>query len=71
MGGGLTGLVTAHRLLETGTYSVAVIEAGGFYQMDAGNSSVIPAYESEYLNSPPTVDWKIYTTCQPVWMRIP
>ncbi|KAJ5957962.1 alcohol oxidase [Penicillium vulpinum] len=64
VGGGLTGLVTAMRLSESGKYSVAVIEAGGFYEVDAGNTSVIPAYESDYLESPPTIDWKIYTTNQ-------
>lgn len=56
------------RLAENGTYSVAVVEAGGFYEVDAGNFSIIPAYESEFLNAPPSIDWKIYTTNQAVWI---
>ena len=58
--------MTALRLSEDGKHSVAVIEAGGYYGVDAGNTSVIPAYESEFLESPPTIDWKLYTTNQTV-----
>ncbi|SMQ52975.1 unnamed protein product [Zymoseptoria tritici ST99CH_3D7] len=43
VGGGTGGLAVAHRLAEDGRNSVAVIEAGGFYQ-ESGNFSVIPAY---------------------------
>ena len=71
MGGGLTGLVTALRLTENGTYSVGLVEAGGFYEIDGGNQSVIPAYESNYLEGPPTIDWKIYTTNQAVRVYFP
>ena len=46
--------------------SVAVIEAGGFYELDAGNLSQIPAYESLYENAPAAIDWGIYTTPHPV-----
>lgn len=63
--------MTALRLSESGQSSVAVIEAGGFYEIDAGNTSVIPAYESEFLESPPTIDWKIYTTNQAVCIGFP
>ncbi|CAD6442953.1 41bc22b2-53f8-4e3f-aa10-f22bb75edc66 [Sclerotinia trifoliorum] len=64
VGGGTSGLTTAARLSANGSFSVAIIEAGGFYEVDAGNISTVPAYESNYLNAPPTVDWKIYTTNQ-------
>ena len=66
MGGGTSGLTVAKRLAENHALSVAVIEAGGFYELDSGNFSQIPAYESLYLNAPPSIDWGIYTTHQPV-----
>jgi hypothetical protein len=43
-----------------------VIEAGGFYEIDSGNFSQIPAYESLYLNAPATIDWQINTSPQSV-----
>ena len=46
--------------------SVAVIEAGGFYETDAGNFSQIPADENIFTNSPVSIDWKITTSLQPV-----
>ncbi|BCR89569.1 GMC family oxidoreductase [Aspergillus chevalieri] len=63
VGGGTAGLTTAMRLSENNTASVAVIEAGGFYQM-AGNLTTIPGYESEYQEAPPSIDWMIRTTNQ-------
>lgn len=56
----------ANRLAKNKNLSVAVIEAGGFYEVDAGNFSQIPAYESLYGNAPAAIDWGIYTTPQPV-----
>jgi len=53
------------RLSENNTASVAVIEAGGFYQM-AGNLTTIPGYESKYQEAPPSIDWMIRTTNQSV-----
>lgn len=44
VGGGTAGLAMAMRLAEDGTQSVAVIEAGGFYQLESGNLSVVPLY---------------------------
>lgn len=41
VGGGTAGLAMAMRLAEDGTHSVAVVEAGGFYQVEAGNKSVV------------------------------
>ena len=66
VGGGTAGLTVAKRLAENQALSVAVIEAGGFYEIDSGNFSEIPAYESLYLNAPATIDWELYTTPQPV-----
>lgn len=37
VGGGTAGLAIAARLAENSSVSVAVVEAGGFYQMDNGN----------------------------------
>lgn len=37
IGGGTAGLTIAARLAEDSDVSVAVIEAGGFYQQDNGN----------------------------------
>lgn len=71
VGGGTGGLAMAYRLAEDGQKSVAVIEAGGFYQ-DSGNKSVVPAYaEGSYtsispddrFNNPETT-WGFLTTPQ-------
>ncbi|KAL8808636.1 MAG: hypothetical protein Q9200_004165 [Gallowayella weberi] len=43
LGGGTAGLTIASRLAANPQLSVAVIEAGGFYEIDNGNGSVIPA----------------------------
>lgn len=53
------------RLSAGGKYSVAVVEAGSFYQT-AGNVTEIPAYESEFLEVPLTVEWGINTKPQAV-----
>lgn len=44
VGGGTAGLAMAKRLSEDERVSVAVIEAGGFYEMDAGNATEVPMY---------------------------
>ncbi|ETN44713.1 uncharacterized protein HMPREF1541_10383 [Cyphellophora europaea CBS 101466] len=71
VGGGTSGLAMAARLAENGSYTVAVIEAGGFYGVDNGNISVVPnlglIYTSPLLvlkDAYPTVDWGITTTNQ-------
>jgi len=46
VGGGTAGLGVAMRLAENSSYTVAVVEAGGFYQIENGNISVVPAYNS-------------------------
>lgn len=48
VGGGSAGLGVASRLAESGDYTVAVVEAGGFYEIENGNTSVVPAYSLPY-----------------------
>lgn len=71
VGGGTGGLAIAYRLALDGTRSVAVIEAGGFYEIESGNTSVVPAYNQEYNYitpdsqwDEPLVDWGFLTTPQ-------
>lgn len=47
VGGGTAGLSLATRLAE-GNASVAVVEAGGLYETDNGNLSVVPGYVSSH-----------------------
>ena len=48
IGGGTAGLVMARRLAANSSFTVAVIEAGGFYEFDNGNYSEIPAFASQF-----------------------
>ena len=71
IGGGTAGLTVAARLAEDPKLSVAVVEGGGFYELDNGNISQIPAYDVQYSGSDPstiqpTVDWGIVTAPQMV-----
>jgi len=71
VGGGTAGLTLAKRLAEDGTHSVAVIEAGGFAEIEAGNATEVPMYEFNYWIDNghvknPLFDWYQYTTPQPV-----
>lgn len=70
VGGGTSGLTVATRLAEA-SFSVAVIEAGGFYEVDNGNLSVVPGYCTFYAgtdinNTQPLVDWSFVTQPQAV-----
>lgn len=70
VGGGTAGLVIASRLAEVA--SVGVIEAGGFYQQDNGNYSVVPfgslqsplVYSTEDYSKQPLVDWDLFSIPQ-------
>ncbi|KAK4565450.1 hypothetical protein LTR86_004067 [Recurvomyces mirabilis] len=71
VGGGTAGLTIATRLAQNGSYSVAVIEAGGFYELENGNNSQIPALAFLSTNTDsldgvnPLIDWLFETTPQP------
>lgn len=61
-------MAVAYRLAEDGTKSVAVVEAGGFYERENGNTSVVPSYCTQYgdtteksVNQFPLVDWGFLT----------
>ena len=69
VGGGNAGLTIASRLAENKTASVAVVEAGGFYEIDNGNKSIVPGYSTFYTGSDPNdfqplIDWGFRTTPQ-------
>ncbi|KAK3942480.1 GMC oxidoreductase [Diplogelasinospora grovesii] len=70
VGGGTAGLALASRLAES--FRVAVIEAGGFYELDNGNASVVPYYSltiPSLSSSPdyphqPLFDWDLVSQPQ-------
>ncbi|PYI01115.1 alcohol oxidase [Aspergillus sclerotiicarbonarius CBS 121057] len=69
IGGGTAGLTVASRLVKSGYLSVAVIEAGGFYEIDNGDLSVIPEYLTFFLGPDPSdyqplIDWGFLTQPQ-------
>ncbi|KAL8992117.1 MAG: hypothetical protein Q9169_007362, partial [Polycauliona sp. 2 TL-2023] len=69
VGAGTGGLALAARLAQGSSYSVAVIEAGGYYEQDNGNISVVPGYATQFSGSDPTniqplVDWGFVTVPQ-------
>ncbi|CAO2649968.1 Nn.00g012600.m01.CDS01 [Neocucurbitaria sp. VM-36] len=70
IGGGTAGLAIASRLASSA--SVAVIEAGGIYEQDNGNMSVVPYYAfvmpflatTEDYTRQPLMDWDLFSTPQ-------
>ena len=71
VGGGTAGLAIAARLAEGSTETVAVVEAGGFYEQDNGNLSVVPGYCAVFAGTDPhdfnpLVDWGLVTEPQKV-----
>ena len=71
VGGGTAGLTIATRLAENSSLSVAVVEAGGFYEIDNGNLSVVPGLAVWFSGSDPKdfqplVDWGFSTVPQAV-----
>jgi hypothetical protein len=70
VGGGTAGLTIASRLAQ-GNRSVAVIEAGGFYQEDIGDLATVPAFAVYGAGASPddiepSVDWGFVSTPQAV-----
>ncbi|KAL8935487.1 MAG: hypothetical protein Q9211_004674 [Gyalolechia sp. 1 TL-2023] len=70
VGGGTAGLTIASRLAADSSISVAVIEAGGFYEAE-GNTSVVPGYCTLYAGTDPadtypSIDWNFMTVPQAV-----
>ena len=75
VGGGTAGLTLATRLAENSSLSVAVIEAGGFYEADNGNISTTPGYDFFFSGTNPNdtnpkVDWSFVTEPQAVILPI-
>lgn len=71
VGGGTAGLTIARRLAANASTTVAVIEAGDFYEFSNGNLSEIPAFATDFTGNNPTqknpyLDWYQYTEPQPV-----
>ena len=68
VGGGTAGLTVANKLSKH--FTVAVIEAGGFYEIQNSKLSEVPANDVYYLGKAPLwnnplIDWNQYTTAQP------
>ena len=66
VGGGTAGLAIATRLAQNTSNSVAVVEAGSFYELTNGNFSSVPGYGAQFVGADPLlknplVDWVQYT----------
>ena len=69
VGGGLAGSLVASRLTEHSNASVALIEAGSFYELSNGNWSQIPYWSEQWVGAEPDewqplIDWGLYTEPQ-------
>lgn len=69
VGGGTAGSVVAARLTEHSNASVAIIEAGGFYELTNGNWSQIPYWSTQWVGGEPDdwqplIDWGLFTEPQ-------
>ncbi|GAM42916.1 hypothetical protein TCE0_044f17314 [Talaromyces pinophilus] len=67
VGGGTAGNVVAARLTEHTNASVAVVEAGSFYELSNGNWSQLPYWSQQWADTDawqPLVDWGYFTEPQ-------
>ncbi|KAI4157806.1 MAG: hypothetical protein LQ342_008001 [Letrouitia transgressa] len=69
IGGGTAGLTVARRLAANASGTVAVIEAGDFYEFSNGNLSEVPAFATQFTGNDPVqknpyLDWYMYTEPQ-------
>jgi choline dehydrogenase len=69
VGGGTAGSVVAARLTEHSNASVAIIEAGNFYELSNGNWSQIPYWSEQWVGAAPDdwqplIDWGLFTEPQ-------
>lgn len=74
VGGGTAGLTIATRLVEQNAGTVAVVEAGTFYEISNGNASQVPGPGVNYAGKSavdwqPLIDWGYITTPQAVSFR--
>lgn len=72
VGGGVAGLTIASRLVEQDAGTVAVIEAGSFYEISNSNLSQVPATDAFFTGKShtdwqPLIDWGYITTPQAVF----
>ncbi|RYP72912.1 hypothetical protein DL771_003950 [Monosporascus sp. 5C6A] len=76
LGGGTAGLTMARRLAENPECTVAVVEAGDFYEFANGNNTAVPGLSSAFLGSNPVrrnplLDWYQPFVPQPVTTVLP
>ncbi|CAG8016569.1 unnamed protein product [Penicillium salamii] len=69
VGGGNAGLTIAARLAEGQNGSVAVVEAGTFYEIGNGNKDQVPGLDDNYISKDPDdwqplIDWGYVTSPQ-------
>ncbi|CZS97194.1 related to choline dehydrogenase [Rhynchosporium agropyri] len=64
VGGGTAGLALAYRLAENRNFTVAVVEAGGFYEQENGNRTLVPGYYVPNIEGALT-NWNFKTLPQP------
>lgn len=71
VGGGNSGLTLATRLVQQNAGTVAIIEAGTFYEISNGNYSQVPGTAAYFSgkseeDSQPQIDWGYMTAPQKV-----
>lgn len=71
VGGGTAGLTVAARLVEQHAGTVAIVEAGTFYELSNGNNSMLPGGDGAFTGKgvkdwQPLIDWGYVTTPQAV-----